>query len=188
MVSRGTDKHCLTDLWSIAPKGNFSLDCHREDGSQAETECSMSQQANKNLVARYYDEMWNKWNFALVDELLAKEISFRGSLGTETHGRTAVCNYMRRVQGAFPDFRNEIDEMIAQRNRVFTRLTYTGTHRGEIFDVVPTGRKVSYAGAAFYRIENSQVAQGWVLGDLTGLLAQLGHECCLKPQASFLFK
>lgn len=42
----------------------------------------MSQEANKNLVARYYDEMWNKWNFALVDELLAKEISFRGSLGT----------------------------------------------------------------------------------------------------------
>ncbi len=53
MVSRSTDKHCLTYLWSIAPKGNFSLDCHREDGSQAETECSMSQQANKNLVARY---------------------------------------------------------------------------------------------------------------------------------------
>ncbi len=78
--------------------------------------------------------------------------------------------------------------MIAERNRVFTRLTYTGTHRGEIFGVAPTGRKVSYAGAAFYRIENGQVAQGWVLGDLTGLLAQLGHECCLKPQASFLFK
>jgi predicted ester cyclase len=101
----------------------------------------MSQQTNKNLVARYYDEMWNKWNFALVDELLAKEISFRGSLGTETRGRTAFCNYMRRVQGAFPDFRNEIDEMIAQRNRVFTRLTYTGTHRGEIFGVRKRGEK-----------------------------------------------
>ncbi len=103
----------------------------------------MSQQANKNLVARYYDEMWNNWNFALVDKLLAKEISFRGSLGTETHGRTAFCNYMRRVQSAFPDFRNEIEDMIAERNRVFTRLTYTGTHRGEIFGVAPTERKVS---------------------------------------------
>ena len=86
MVSRSTDKRCLTNLWSIAPKGNFSLDCHREDGSQAETECSMSQEANKNLVAPDYDEMWNKWNFALVEELLAKEISFRGSLGTESMG------------------------------------------------------------------------------------------------------
>ena len=134
----------------------------------------MSQQANKNLVARYYDEMWNKWNFTLVDKLLAKEILFRGSLGAETHGRAAFCNYMRRVQSAFPDFRNEIEDIIAERNRVFTRLTYTGTHRGEIFGLAPTGRKVSYAGAALYRIENGQVAHGWVLGDLIGLLAQLG--------------
>jgi steroid delta-isomerase-like uncharacterized protein len=133
----------------------------------------MSQQPNKNLVVRYYHEMWNKWNFALADELLAKEISFRGSLGTETHGRATFCDYMRRVQGAFPDFHNEIEEMIAERNRVFARLTYTGTHRGEIFGVAPTGRKVSYAGAASFRIENGQVAQGWVLGDLAGLLGQL---------------
>jgi steroid delta-isomerase-like uncharacterized protein len=134
----------------------------------------MSQQANKNLVVRYYHEMWNKWNFALVDELLTKDISFRGSLGTETHGRAAFCDYMRRVQGAFPDFHNTIEEMIAERNRACARLTYTGTHRGEIFGVAPTGEKVNYAGAAFFRIENGQVAQGWILGDLTGLLGQLG--------------
>jgi hypothetical protein len=47
----------------------------------------MFEQANKNLVERYYNEMWNKWNLALAGELLAKEISFRGSLGTETRGR-----------------------------------------------------------------------------------------------------
>jgi hypothetical protein len=53
--------------------------------------------------------MWNKWNFALVDELLAKDISFRGSLETETRGRTAFCDCMRRVQDAFPDFHNAIE-------------------------------------------------------------------------------
>jgi predicted ester cyclase len=89
---------------------------------------STSQQANKNLVARYYNEMWNKWNFALVDELLAKDISFRGSLGTETRGRAAFCDYMWRVQDVFPDFHNAIEEMIAERNRVCARLTYTGRH------------------------------------------------------------
>jgi len=61
------------------------------------------------LVACYYNEMWNKWNFALVDELLAKDISFCGSLGTETRGRTGFCDYMRRVQDAFPDFHNAIE-------------------------------------------------------------------------------
>jgi steroid delta-isomerase-like uncharacterized protein len=134
----------------------------------------MPEHGNKNLVARYYTEMWNKWDFALVEELLAKEILFRGSLGAEMRGRSAFCHYMRRVQGAFPDFRNEIEEMVAEGNRVVARLTYTGTHRGEIFGVAPTGKIVSYAGAAFFRIENGQVAQGWVLGDLTALLGQMG--------------
>jgi hypothetical protein len=48
--------------------------------------------------------MWNKWNFALVDELLAKGISFRGSIGTETRGRAEFCDYMWRVQDVFPEF------------------------------------------------------------------------------------
>jgi steroid delta-isomerase-like uncharacterized protein len=148
----------------------------------------MSEQENKNLVARYYKELWNKWNFALVDELLAKEFSFRGSLGTGMRGRAAFCDYMRRVQVIFPDFCNEIEEMVADRNRAVARLTYTGTHRGEIFGVAPTGKRVSYAGAAFFRIENGQVAQGWVLGDLAGLLGQLGARTLPQPRASFLFQ
>ncbi len=78
------------------------------------------------------------------------------------------------LASAFPDFCNEIEEIVAERNRAVARLTYTGTHRGEIFGVAPTRKKVSYAGAAFFRIENGQVAQGWVLGDLAGLLGQLG--------------
>jgi steroid delta-isomerase-like uncharacterized protein len=129
---------------------------------------------------RYYNEMWNKWNFALVDELLAQDISFRGLLGTETRGRTAFCDYMPRVQDAFPDFHNAIEEMIGERNRVCARLTYTRRHCGEIFGAAPAGKKVSYAGAAFFRIENGQIVQGWVLGDLTGCLASWGRGRCLS--------
>lgn len=134
----------------------------------------MSEQANKNLVKRYFREMWNNWNFALADELLAKEISFRGSLGAEMRGRAAFCDYMRRVRRAFPDFRNEIEEIIAEGNRVASRLTYTGTHRGEIFGVTPTKKTITYAGAAFFNIAAGRVVQGWVLGDLLSLLRELG--------------
>jgi steroid delta-isomerase-like uncharacterized protein len=136
----------------------------------------MSQRANKKLIERYYNELWNQWNFALAGELLTEEFSFRGSLGAEMRGRVAFCGYMRRVQGALPDFHNQIEEMVAEGNRVVARLTYTATHRGEIFGVAPTGKRISYAGAAFFRIENGRTAQGWVLGDLAGLLRQLGAQ------------
>jgi|ERR1700692_2339209 hypothetical protein len=147
----------------------------------------MSQQANKNLVARYYDEMWNNWNFALVDKLLAKEISFRGSLGTETHGRTAFCNCMRRVQSAFPDFRNEIEDMIAVRNRV-SPGSLTPERIAERFSawrlrreksVTPAQPCIGLRMARSPTVGSSAISQAG--------LPNWGHECCLKPQASFLF-
>ena len=129
---------------------------------------------NKILVRRYYEEMWNRWNFALANELLADDISFRGSLGAEMRGREQFCDYILRVQHAFPDFQNRINQMVAEDDCVVARLTYTGTHRGEIFGIPATGKRISYAGAAFYRIANDRIAEGWVLGDVAGLLRQLG--------------
>jgi steroid delta-isomerase-like uncharacterized protein len=129
---------------------------------------------NKQLVHRFYDEMWNPWNFAKAEELLAEGIVFRGSLGTETRGREAFCGYMRKVRSAFPDFHNAVEEMIAEEDRVVARALYSGTHRGELFGVAPTGEKIAYAGAAFFRIADGRVAEGWVLGDLLSVLRQIG--------------
>ena len=129
---------------------------------------------NKNLVRRFFDEMWNPWNFAKADELLAPDIVFKGTLGNELRGRDAFCTYMRKVQSAFPDFHNTIVEISAEDDRVVARTFYRGTHRGEIFGLAPSGKEISYAGAAFFRIRDGQLIEGWVLGDLLGLLRQLG--------------
>ena len=88
----------------------------------------MTLHTNKILVQRYYEEIWNTWNFALADELLSAEISFRGSLGMEVRGRLAFCECMRRVRNAFPDFNNKIEQLVAEGDRVVARLQYTGTH------------------------------------------------------------
>ena len=131
---------------------------------------------NKNLIRRFFDEMWNPWNFAKADELLAPEIIFKGTLGNELKGRDAFRAYMRKVQSAFPDFHNTIIEITAEDDRVVARTFYHGTHRGEIFGLAPSGKEISYAGAAFFRIRQGQVIEGWVLGDLLSLLRQLGAQ------------
>jgi steroid delta-isomerase-like uncharacterized protein len=131
---------------------------------------------NKEIIRRYYQEMWNSWNFAKTEAILAPDIVFRGSLGTETRGREAFCEYMRQVLGAFPDFHNTIEEIVSENDGVVARLTYRGTHRGEIFGVAPTGKIMEYAGAAFFRVVNGKVSEGWVLGDVLNLLRQLGAQ------------
>ena len=129
---------------------------------------------NKFLIRRFFDEMWNPWNYEKADELLAPEMKFRGTLGPELHGRDAFRDYMRKVQSAFPDFHNAILEITAEQDRVVARTFYRATHRGEIFGLAPTGKSISYAGAAFFRIANKKIIEGWVLGDLLSLLRDLG--------------
>jgi steroid delta-isomerase-like uncharacterized protein len=132
------------------------------------------QEKNKDLIRRYYEEMWNPWDFDAAGEILSEEILFRGSLGVATKGRAAFCDYMRMVRAAFPDFHNKIEDLIAEGDQVVARLTYRGTHRGEVFGIAATGKQITYAGTAIFKIANGKVSEGWVLGDRLALLQQLG--------------
>jgi steroid delta-isomerase-like uncharacterized protein len=134
----------------------------------------MSLEANKRLIQRYYEDMWNTWNFAVADEIIHEAIEFRGSIGLTVKERDGFKGYMRTIQAAFPDFHNTIEEMIAEEKKVVAVLTYSGTHHGTLFGVPPTGKRIQYAGTAVFQIEGDQVTRGWVLGDRLGLLQQLG--------------
>ncbi len=128
---------------------------------------------NKQLIRRYYEEMWNPWNFSAADDILTDAIVFRGSLGVETKGREAFRKYMKLVRATFPDFHNTIQELVAEGDTVVARLTYHGTHRGEMFGIAGSQKKITYAGTAIFKIADGRVAEGWVLGDRLSLLEQI---------------
>lgn len=133
----------------------------------------MSIEANKTLIHRYYEELWNQWRYELADELIDQDVRFRGSLGRMVAGRGGFVGYMKHVQAGFPDFHNSIEDLIAENDRVVARLVYTGTHQGEMFGMPPTGHRVRYAGVGIFQISAGRISDGWVLGDLAGLLLQL---------------
>jgi steroid delta-isomerase-like uncharacterized protein len=130
-------------------------------------------EANEALVRRYYDEMWNRWDLSIAEDILAPDVRFRGSLGTATVDIRGFCRYARSVWLGFPDFTNQITEMIAESNVVTARLTFTGTHRGDVLGIGATGRTISYEGIAWFRIEGGLLAEISVFADREGLLAQI---------------
>jgi predicted ester cyclase len=79
------------------------------------------------------------------------------------------------VRAAFPDWQNRIDEMLAVDDRVVTRMTWTGTHRGPLGNVDPTGTRVEYVGAAFFRLADGLIEEAWVVGDTQALWRTLGR-------------
>ncbi len=85
---------------------------------------------------------------------------------------------------AFPDFHYTIEDLIAEEDRVAARLTYRGTHRGDLLGIAPTRKPVAYTGIAVFRLAGGMIVDGWVNGDTLGLMRQLGAVPALGPTAS----
>lgn len=125
------------------------------------------------LIRRFYEDLWNRWDDGLVNDILAEDFIFRGSLGTETHGRDEWRAYRDLIRVGASDFHNEVVTLVVKEEQAAARLLYTGTHTGPLAGLAPTGRRFFYAGAAFFTASMGQLTSAWVLGDLTGLREQL---------------
>ena len=127
------------------------------------------------MIERFYHELWNRWDLAAADEILSEDILFRGSLGSTLEGRESFKGYVETVRADFPDWHNRIDEMISCGDRVVTRMTWSGTHKGKLQEVEPTGERVEYVGAAIFRLKDGRIEEGWVVGDTQELWRALGR-------------
>ncbi len=134
----------------------------------------MSRSSNIRLIETWYHRMWNQWDKTAFEEILTPDIAFRGSLGQVKRGYGGISEYMDLIRAAFPDFTNHIQEIISERDKAFARLSYAGTHEGEIFGIAPTRKKIAYSGAAVFSFAGEKmIREVWVLGDIYGLLVQL---------------
>lgn len=128
---------------------------------------------NRHLVRRFYDELWNGPNLSIIPEVLAPGVTFRGSLGAEMTGHEQFADYVRGVTGALGDYRCDLETLLVDRDQAAARLLFSGTHRGTFLGVAPSGRRVAWAGTAFFTFSDGLVSDLWVLGDLHSLHQQL---------------
>ena len=128
----------------------------------------------KELVERFYREVWNRADERVAREIIDPGFSFRGSLGPELQGHEEFFQYLRSIHAALADYRCIIDELIATDSRAAARMTFTGTHRNVFFGVPATGRVITWVGAAFFAIAQSRITRLWVIGDVDAVKRQLG--------------
>jgi predicted ester cyclase len=127
----------------------------------------------RQLVQAFYAELWNRWDDAAVDTVLAPDFTFRGSLGNEVRGRTGWREYRDLIRAGSSDFHNEVQALLVEGDDAAARLLYSGTHDGPLAGIAPSGARFSYAGAAFFTAHNGRLTSAWVLGDLVRLREQL---------------
>jgi len=133
----------------------------------------MSEPVGARLVRRFYDEVWNQADEAVAREILAADLSFRGSIGEERVGADGFIDYMRKIHHAFADYHCRIDHLVADTESAAARMTFGGLHCESLWGEKPTGHTVTWAGAAFFTVKDGQIATIWVLGDTENLRRQL---------------
>ena len=89
---------------------------------------------NKALARRYLEEVWDKGNVALIDELFTTDFVRHGppAVEGEVRGPEGFKGLVSTYHAGFPDFQVTIDDMIAEGDRVVSRWTVRGTHQGEL--------------------------------------------------------
>jgi steroid delta-isomerase-like uncharacterized protein len=121
------------------------------------------------LIEAFYSRIWNDGDLGATRDLLSEDFCFRGSLGSETRSREAFENYVRSVRGALANYHCEILDCVAEENKAFTKMRFTGVHVAAFRGFDPSGKSVHWVGAALFHFESSKIKSLWVLGDLAGL-------------------
>jgi steroid delta-isomerase-like uncharacterized protein len=129
--------------------------------------------ANKELVRRFYKEVYVDWNMALVDAVVSPRfVSHDWPEGAS--GPQAFRDYYSAIRSAVPDARYVVDDLIAEGDRVVVRWRLLGTHQGAFRGIAPTGRAITLKGVAVYRLEDGKLMERWVVSDLYGMLDEIG--------------
>ena len=130
----------------------------------------------QSRVKRFYDEIWNDKNFQAADELLSENVLFRGSLGSNLHGRTEFLDYVSFVTRALSGYHCEIDDIVSEGPTAAVKMTFSGLHVGDFLGHSPTLKTVEWQGAAFFTEKDGKFTDIWVLGDLYALMKMLGEQ------------
>ena len=134
----------------------------------------MSTEENKALALRWLDEVWNKGELSLIDELIAPDYVLHDPSRPGVTGRAGIKESIIMFRGAFPDLSFTVEDQVAETDKIVTRYSVQGTHLGSLMGIPATGKQGTITGIDIYRINDGQIAEAWSNWDTLGLLQRMG--------------
>jgi len=135
----------------------------------------MRAEDNTSLVSRIADDIWNRGELAVVDEIMDAQAKYHGphmpgGVGDRDGWRQAISMYRH----AFPDSHVTFEDLIATGDTIVGRWSATGTHTGPLPGLAPTNKRIAISGITIYRFAGGKITEAWEQLDLLGMWGQLG--------------
>lgn len=128
---------------------------------------------NQAVVRRAIDELWNKGNLNIVDELFTPD-HLNDDPVNNVRGGDGLREVVKKYRAAFPDCRLEIDEIFSAGDNVVVRWHYSGTHKNTFEGIPPTGRRATGPGLSIHRFAGDRIKESHTVWDALGMMQQLG--------------
>lgn len=134
----------------------------------------MSTEQNKALLRRLFEEGLNQNNPGVFDELLAPNFVVYDPPPGMSSDREGFRQLIEMFRAAFPDLHVTFEAEFADGDYVIHRGYTTGTHKGELMGIPPTGKQVKIKSLDIWHVVNGKAVENWVQLDMLGLMEQLG--------------
>jgi steroid delta-isomerase-like uncharacterized protein len=142
-----------------------------------------AQEQNKQVVRQFF-EFYNGHDTERMGQLISSTnyfFHFPGMAPLDWNGHK---QFLVGIISAFPDFRHNIIDVVAEGDKVAVRFNITATHKGEFQGISPTGKEVSFDGTEFFTIIDGKITEEWVIVDMMGLMQQIGAIPAARPAGS----
>ncbi|NML64405.1 ester cyclase [Hymenobacter sp. RP-2-7] len=133
----------------------------------------MSTEANKAVVTRYWQELWNDKREEVIDEITSPDLRFHFPPG-QAHQPATLHQWFTTSRRAFPNVRFTVHDLLAEGDKVVARWSYEATQTGEFLGQPATQKQVTDQGLNLFRLEDGRIVEMWMSGDSLGLLRQIG--------------
>lgn len=139
----------------------------------------MSTEANKALLRRAWDDIYGRGSLDSIEEFVLDDVVAHEPDG-DVRGIEDFRRYLTTYLAAFPDTSATFEDVIAEGDKVVSRYTVRGTHKGPTEEYgPPTGRQIVIEGITIYHVKDGKLAEMWDRYDNLAVLQQLG----LMPEA-----
>jgi steroid delta-isomerase-like uncharacterized protein len=132
----------------------------------------------KNKLSMLLEQVWNKGNLDLVDELIAPQYTIHHDPGDPWEGQSLDhAAFKERVlysRNAFPDLHFAVQEYVPAEEMVAVSWYFSGTHEGNLAEIPATGKKINLSGITIYYFSNGRITGHWQVIDQLAFLSQIG--------------
>lgn len=135
----------------------------------------MCLQANRRLIQRYFNEVWNEGKLDVLDELLTPDyINHSPGIPNPKPGPADLKPIVAAMRAGIPDLHYTILDLVVAEDKVTAFVRMTGTHRGDLFGMAPTDRSIDVRQMQIEWIRDGRICEHWRITDDLTLLRQLG--------------